>query len=242
MKRVTEIIWEVYPFFEGTFKDSLSPAGIKKKKEKWLLIPWGKAERYGQLDYDTTMEELCQLGTYLGQYFVDHINGEFIIEREPLKPFTDGIKTWIHDNNPVLLDYNSVVKWDDYEGSLDIILEIPWKDNTKETWLIDIKTYDAYKYLNGIKDDIIGKRGKPLLSSSNKKKVTLQTSMYRNAYTKYPIDKQWVLWVTQYGSFLFELDYNLDDYIKWQRQQEDNIYKNYEKTLYNTKGYLLKHL
>ena len=82
-----------------------------------------------------------------------------------------------------MLDYEARVENEYYFGSLDLVLRIDGKN-----YLADVKTYQAYKYLYGIVDDVMGKRGKPLLKSSDKKKVTMQTSMYRNAYDKFPID------------------------------------------------------
>ena len=46
-----------------------------------------------------------------------------------------------------------MVETDDYIGSGDAVMLI-----NGEYWLIDLKTYDAYKYLIGVKDDIIGKK------------------------------------------------------------------------------------
>lgn len=39
--------------------------------------------------------------------------------------------------------------------------------------------------------------------------------MYRAGYQDYPITKQGVLWITQYGTFLIELEYDLSEFDEW---------------------------
>ena len=210
-KRVTEIIGEMYPFYDKTFKDSLSPAWIKRKKEKWNLVPGWLAEKYWQLDYDIVMDRLCKFWTYVNLWFNDYCKWfELPNSDKTYEPYFAWIKKWISETNAELIDYDFYVETDKYFGSWDAVMRINW-----ENWLIDLKTYDAYKYLFWIKDDILNKKWQPKLSSSNRKKVTLQTSMYRNAYEENEIHRQWVLWITQYGTFLIELEYDLSQYEEW---------------------------
>ena len=229
---VTQIVWKIYPTNPDMFTNALSRESLDKKREKGELIEWGIADRAGELRKDDVMKTLNQFGTTI------HTQAQTLgligyIEWNGLDdPYMKSLTKFFNDYKVNLLSSEIFIETDEYCGTADAIVELTTKAGTRRKYLLDWKTWWAYKYIYGIHHDIVKKNGEPYAQTQNLKKAQLQLSMYRNGLNEL-VDDMAVVWITSVGYFFFPLEYNLKPYIEWREQilLESNIWTIWQLTL-----------
>ena len=90
--------------------------------------------------------------------------------------------------------------------------------------LLDWKTYGAYKYLYGIRQDILKKDGSVNWRKDDFKKLSLQLAMYERGFRHSEtlkdlnIDAYAVVWVTQHGAFMHPVVPDIKPFEEWAKK------------------------
>lgn len=220
---VTQIVWKIYPTNPDMFTNALSQESLDKKREKWELIIWGIADCAGELRKDDVMKTLNQFGTTIHTQaqslgILGYMAGDWWDN-----PYTKSLVRFFNDYEVNLISSEIFMETDEYCGTADAIVELTI-NGTRRIYLLDWKTWWAYKYIYGIRHDIAKKNGEPYAQTQNLKKAQLQLSMYRNGLNQL-VDDMAVVWITSVWYFFFPLTYDMSPYQKWKEQilLESNI-------------------
>jgi len=214
---VTQIIWEIYPFDnwdplynpKQMFIDSLNAEWIRNKREKNQLIKWGIAEKCESLDYDRLMKMLTTLGTITHAAAFDLWTLWFCHNYKwtIYEPYIASVTKFFEDTGAQMVQWEIFIQTEYYYWVSDWIVKV-WD----EYWLIDWKTWGAYKYIYWIESKILNKKGEPYSKAKEVEKVSLQLSMYKKWLSRFKIDKLKVVWITELGYFIFDC---VDDLTKF---------------------------
>lgn len=207
---VTQILSEIYPFDPAMFINSLSEEWLNKKREKWQLMTWWIADKCEYLDYDKVMYQLNQLGStvHLAWYDLWAIGFTHNHSGTIYEPYIKSVTKFWNDYKPKMIYWEKYLEWKHYVWICDAVLQV-WN----ETWLIDYKTWWAYKYIYWIKQDILNKNWTPK-KPSDINKVSVQLSMYEDILP-IKIDKRKAIWITEIWYFIFDIDYNIKPFQEW---------------------------
>ena len=160
---VTAIVDRVFPFPDFV-------------RDKWVKSMSAKAGR--DITYEELMDVAQRGGTYLHDYARQVCGGMPMFDAPPehYAPFCDGIWHFLHDRKvEMILAERKVVKSGEYYWHIDLFCSMEYNGERIKV-LVDFKSYGLTNILLGIKEDMDKKD-----ISSNKKKVQLQLSLYRDA-------------------------------------------------------------
>lgn len=213
---VSQIVAEMFPTDPTFFQMALSAESIQKKKQDWVIKPGSIADQVTHLQSNDVMFMLNTFGTIIHSVAFDR--GLLGISY-PQKPniLANHIR-WIEEffikTGARLIIWETCVETEDYTGTLDWVLE--WNG---KYYIIDWKTWTAYKYIYGFENSILKKNWEPYSRTPDIKKVGFQLSLYREPLEKrIKIDGMLVLWVTEHWVFYWECEYNLELFYEWKRR------------------------
>lgn len=220
---VTQILWRIFPFDNKYFLLSLSKAWIDKKRVTGMIKQWWIADVAGELDYDNLMWMLSQFGTIIHQAAYDL----WTIWFTSLKKWTicekhiKSLIDYFESNKVKALKGEIYIECEEFRWISDWLYWINWR-----LWLLDFKTFGAYKYIYWIEDTIeYDKQWKVKLAKHDAEKVPVQLWMYDYWLQSNPlldwlsIQHYWVLWITENGCFLIEVQPNIKPYLDWRDAQ-----------------------
>lgn len=206
---VTQILWEIYPFDnwdpqfnpKQMFIDSLWKEWLRNKRDKLQLIEWWIANKCESLDYDNLMKMLTTLWTITHAAAFDLWTIWFCATYKwtIYEPYVASVIKFFQDTWAKMVQWEIFIQTDYYYWVSDWIIKV-WN----EYWLIDWKTWWAYKYIYWIENKILNKKGEPYSRTKDIEKVSLQLSMYKNWLRQYIIDKLKVIWITELWYFIFD--------------------------------------
>lgn len=213
-KSVTQIISEIFPVDNTMFEKALSQESIEKKRQDDKLIPWGIADTLSELRRDNVMLALTAFGSHLHNMATDAglLWIRYKESRNIISPHLNSLYEFL--DTAEILRSEQRIETEDYTGTYDALCRIDDKN-----YLIDYKTWTAYKYLYGFSNDILKKNGEPYSRSWDLKKVSLQLSMYKAGITDIEIHGMKVAWLTEQWVFLFDCTDDLTLFHKWKREQ-----------------------
>lgn len=213
---VTQIIGQIWPFDPSFFQGALERDALGKKR----LYADGIAAKAGRLDSKGVSDMLTNFGTQMhacaqdlmllgtcpswrGTYLEGHVRN-----------LAEFFRDW--DVRCVVSERRT--QGPEYHGTCDgVITAVDPKDpyQTRKKYIIDFKSWGAYKHIYGIGDD----KGKS--QSSNVKKVSLQLSMYAELLEPEfgPFDSLMALWVNEEFYKTIPLKRDLAPYLEWKAKK-----------------------
>lgn len=220
---VTQVLWQIYPFDNKYFLQSLSEEWISKKRNAWMLVPGWIADLSPSLDYKNLMWMLSQFGTIIHQaaYDLGTLGFTSLKTGTVCENHVKQLVDWFEKNNVRAIKWELFIDCPDYCGISDWLYLINW-----QVWLIDFKTFWAYKYIYWIRDTVeFDKHWNAKLAKHDAEKVPVQLAMYDNwlkyheVYSSIKVQKYWVLWITENGCYLVELQPNLQPFLDWKESK-----------------------
>ena len=209
MMSVTQILSDIYPF---------------NSQESW--ITWLNRELESlwksPVDYDSIMRTTQVTGDIIHTYFIEKAMGFPTVDlpemfRDLQKPIDDFIAE--HNISWLICEFR-IEKPNEYIWHPDLVVMKNWKWE-KVKALCDIKTYGLYRKLLGLPEKNLVKL------NGNMQKVSLQTSMYRDAiiFSKHnhikahwDVSKLFCYHIKHTGVEAFELKYDVSKYLQWKQQ------------------------
>jgi len=213
---VTQIISDLYPFTQ---------------QDRWITSLNAELASLGKspVQYDSVMEMTQVVGDMIHTYFIEvAMRFPTVWLPDIFKDLEQPIKDFIATNkiNGLICEFHIEKPWE-YIGHPDLIVskEYDWKIIKA---LCDVKTYWLYRKLLGLPE----KSGTKL--NGNTSKVSLQTSMYRDALIFSPFEHIAAHWnVThlfcyhiKYDSVeAVELKYDVSKYLEWKANLNTSHYE-----------------
>lgn len=167
------------------------------------------------ITYDELMDVAQRGGNYLHDYARQLCGNMPMFDSPPehYAPFCDWVWHFVQERKvKMILAERRVEKKGEYYGHIDMFCEMTYNDERIKV-LIDFKSYGLTNIMLGIKDDMEKKD-----ITSNKKKVQLQLSLYRDAMKEtFPeyLDEQIFLmcvWVAKGRCETIMLPYDTKEY------------------------------
>lgn len=214
---VTQIVAEIFPTDPLMFQQALSAEGLSKKREKGELDPNGIAGQAWFLNSEDVMFMLSSFWSIIHNIAFDRglLGIQYDQKQNILYRHIIWLERFFQETWARLIMWEKTVETDDYTGTCDWVLQ--WNG---KNYLIDWKTWTAYKYIYGIKNSILKKNGEPYSRKPDIDKVSLQLSMYREPLEKIiHIDWMLVIWVTEQWVFYWTCEYNLDLFYDWKKRK-----------------------
>lgn len=214
---VSKIVAEIFPTDPTFFQIALSAETIAKKKQDGVILPGSIADQVTHLDSNDVMFMLTTFGSIIHNVAFDRglLNINYPVRNNVLQHHIQALYDFFNKTWARLILWETCVETEEYTGTLDWVLE--WNG---KYYLIDWKTWTAYKYIYGFENAILKKNWEPYSRTPDIKKVSLQMSMYREPLEKQiKIDGMFVLWVTEKWVFYWECEYNLDLYYEWKKRK-----------------------
>ena len=213
---VTQIVAEIFPTDPLMFQQALSAEGLARKREKLELLPGWIAEQVTHLNAADVMFLLSSFGSIIHSIAFDRglLGIQYKNHAPILQRHVSSLERFFQETWAKLIMWETTVETDDYTGTCDWVLQWNWKN-----YLIDWKTWTAYKYIYWIKNAILKKNWEPYSRKQDVDKVSLQLSLYREPLEKrIRIDWMLVLWITEQWVFYWTCEYNLDLFYEWKRR------------------------
>lgn len=214
---VSQIVSEIFPTDPNFFAMALSAESIQKKKQDWAIKPGSIADQVTHLIHTDVMFMLNTFGTIIHNIAFDAglLGIKYPIKDNILWRHIKALHDFFEATGARLIMWETCVETEEYTGTLDWVLEWNWK-----YYLIDWKTWTAYKHIYGFENAILKKNWEPYSRTPDIKKVSVQLSLYREPLEKIiRIDGMLVLWVTEHKVFHWECEYNLDLYNEWKQRK-----------------------
>ena len=217
---VTQILWEIFPFdqdMKTMFMDSLAEEWINKKRSKGMITSGSISDLAWGLRYDDVMKMLTTLWTIVHSSAFDLWTLGFCntFEWTIYEPFVVSVYNFFKETWATTVAWEVFIETDDYYWVSDWILKINWQNI-----LVDYKTWTAYKSLYWIENKILKKDWTPYAKTNDVKKVSLQTSMYKQwLISKYEIHWMKAIWFTEQWYFMFDLEDDLTIFEEWKQSK-----------------------
>jgi len=216
---VSQIVGEIFTTDPRMFQEALSAEMIAKKKQDWVILPGSIADNVTHLEYQDVMFMLSMFWTIIHSIAFDKwlLGITYPIKDNILKPHINHLYNFFETTWAVLVLWETCVETDEYTWTLDGVILWDWK-----YYLIDWKTWTAYKYIYGFKNAILKKNWEPYARTQDIKKVSLQLSLYREPLEKrIKLDWMLVFWITEQWVFFWKCEYDLTLYNKWKRRKNE---------------------
>lgn len=221
---VTEILSDMYPMPKGVFEEALSFEKLSIKHEKGELIKWWVAHQAMELHVPDVMNMLTTVGTLVHSvaYDIGTLWLSPYHKDTAATPFINSLLAFFDTYWAYAIHAEASFECEEYRWTTDgIYCIIDPKTHEEEYVILDWKTWGAYKYLYGID------MGKPLVKSSDKKKVSVQLSMYQKMFDPqfewiyhyrgktYPIAKRIAVWIRPDGYQVIDCKNEYSLYEEW---------------------------
>lgn len=214
---VSQIVAEMFPTDPTFFQIALSAETIQKKKQAGEIRPGSIADQVTHLQSNDVMFMLNTFGSIMHNIAFDRglLGIKYNINKNILYHHATSIENFFEQTWAKLIMWETSVETDDYTGTLDWVLL--WND---KKYLIDWKTWTAYKHIYGFENAILKKNWEPYSRTPDIKKVSFQLSLYRKPLEKImELDGMLVLWITEAWVFYWECEYNLDLFHEWKKRK-----------------------
>jgi hypothetical protein len=206
---VTQIISEIWPFDPKYFNDALLRDALLKKG----VVAGGIADLSGSLSRTLVMDVLSNFGTQMHACAQDLM----LLGKCPswrgayLESHVRSLVQFFKDYQVQCVVSERRIEGPEYTGTADGVILVTDTDGRRKKWVIDWKSWGAYKFIYGILDD----KGKS--KSGELKKVGLQTSMYAELLEPEfgPFDGLAAIWVHEDGYKVFPLKRDLTPYTQY---------------------------
>lgn len=218
---VTQILWEIYPFdqdMQTMFMQTLWKESIDKKRLKGDITSGSIADVAWSLRYDDVMHMLCTLWTTVHSCAFDLWTLGFCnpFKDTAYESYVNSVIQFFSDTGAVTIAWEVFIETEDYYGISDGIVRM-----NNKNYLVDFKTWTAYKGLYGIANKILKKDGTPYSRTKDLPKVSLQLSMYKAWLKDYQIDGMMAIWFTEQWYFTFECTEDLTLFQEWKTKKNN---------------------
>lgn len=214
---VTQIVAEMFPTDPLMFQQALSAEGLARKREKLELISGWIAEQVTHLHAPDVMFLLSSFWSIMHNIAFDRglLGIQYKSHAKILERHVAWLERFFQETWAKLIMWETTVETDDYTGTCDWVLQ--WNG---KNYLIDWKTWTAYKYIYWIENKILKKNWEPYSRKPDVDKVSFQLSLYRVPLEKrIRIDGMLVIWITEQWVFYWTCEYNLDLFHEWKRRR-----------------------